>query len=387
MPVPHSTRAPLAALGLALGLALGTAGPVAQAQPVADRTVRGAVTTADGTPVVNAALYLVDTLTGGEGVLAANTGGDGKYRFSLPVRATSAVVVRRLGLRERRVAVGPETKKRASDLPPIALEWVAAPAATVAVRDTGAFVGPNAPFFRHMASGRGRYITPAQLAEIAPSRTSQMLRMLPGVNLVPMASGGFAVRGAGRSCYASLWLDNAPFGARPFDVDNIPASSLLGAEFYSIGTTLPMEYQTTETASCGALLLWTQRGGGLDDEVAPGSVADPKNVRLASDVDEPARLVDSAAFAPRYPDLARSAGIRGPVVVELVVDTLGQVERSSVGVVATAAPQLADATVRAASHLRFTPAKSNGRPVRQLVHLVARYETTRDPSGRTRSVQ
>jgi TonB family protein len=382
MPAPLPTRAALAALGLALGAGTTTA---VHAQPVPDRTVRGAVTTADGTPIVNAALYLVDTLVGGDGVLAASTGADGRYRFSLPVRPTSALVVRRLGLRQRRVAVGPERKKRASDLAAIALEWAAPPAATVAVRDTGAYGGPNAPFFRHLASGRGRYVTPAQLARIEPSRTSQILRMLPGVNLVPMASGGFAVRGPGRSCYASLWIDNAPFGARPFDVDNIPANSLLGVEFYTVGTTMPMEYQTTETASCGALLLWTQRGG-LDDEAEAGSVADPANVRLASDVDAPARLVDSTAFAPRYPDLARSAGIGGPVVVELVVDTLGQIERSSLGVVATAAPQLADATVRAASHLRFTPATSKGRPVRQLVHLVARYEPPRDASGRPRSV-
>jgi len=361
---------PLVVLALTLGAARALS-----AQD--DRTVRGSVSTGDGLPVANATIYLVDHADSGTGVLAASSGIDGKFRFSLPVRATSEVLVRRLGFRDRRQPVGPETRKHGTDLAAIALENVMSPALSVVVTDTGAYVGPNAPFFRHMAAGRGRFVTPAQIARSSPSRTSQVVRMLPGVMLVPMATGGYAVRAAGKSCYVSVWMDNASYGSRAFDVDNIPANNLLGLEFYSVGSSMPIEYQTLEAASCGALMLWTRRGD-LDFAFEATSVADPASVRMSADVDEPAKLLAGATFAPNYPDLARSAGIGGTVIVELVVDTLGQPERSTVGVAALAAPELADAAVRAASRLRFTPAMAKGRPVRQLVHLVARFESTRD---------
>lgn len=367
------------AIALALFLA---AAPIAlHAQD--DRTVRGSVTTSDGLPVANATVYLVDSADTGPGVIAASTGVDGRFRFSQPVRPSSMVLVRRLGFRDQRVLIGAETRRRTTELAAIAVQGSVAPTTSVVVSDTGAYVGPNAPFFRHLAQGRGRYVTPAQIAKNQPSRTSQAIRMLPGIVLVPMASGGYAVRAAARSCYVSMWLDNAPFGARAFDVDNIPPNSLLGIEFYGVGTSVPIEYQSVDATGCGALMIWTRRGD-LDFGTEVATVSDPQTVRFGPDVDEPAKLAQGVAYVPNYPDLARSAGIGGTVVVELVVDTLGQIERSSVGVVAIQAPELADAAVRAASRLRFTPAKAGGHAVRQLVHLVARFEPRTDPA-RSRS--
>lgn len=376
--------APFARPAVALALTAAALAPFRHLAAQDDRTVRGAVTTRDGLAVASATIFLVDSADPGTGVLAANTGADGRFRFSLPVRPTSTLLVRRLGFRDRRLPVGPETRRRTTEVPAIALDGIVEPIVSVVVSDSGAYVGPNAPFFRHLAAGRGRYVTPTQIARTAPSRTSQVIRMLPGVTLVPMPSGGYAARTLGRSCYVAVWVDNAPYGSRPFDVDNVPASMLLGAEFYSVGSVMPIEYQSNEAASCGALLLWTRRGDS-DAAVDAGSVSDVATVHVASDVDQPAQLAEPRAFAPLYPDLARSAGIGGTVIVELVVDTLGQIERSSLGVVALAAPELADAAVRAASRLRFTPAVSKGRPVRQLVHLLARFEPTVRDGGRGKS--
>jgi TonB family protein len=377
MSLPRTPRlAPVALLAFAVAVAA----PAAGAQAV-DRTVRGQVTTSDGVPIFAAAVWVVDTAAAGDSSIAATTGADGRYRFNLPLRPTSAILVHRLGFRARRAPLG-DLGKRTIDVAPIALESVSPPAISVAIRDSGAFTGPSAQFFRHLASGRGQYVTASQLAR-SSSRTSNALRLIPGLILANPAAGG-TVKLRGRSCYVAIWIDNAPLGSRAFDVDAIPANTLIGIEFYGNGMPAPMEYQTPEGVSCGVLAFWTRRTEllGMPE---PATVHEQATVRLASEVDRPARLGDSVSFAPRYPDEARAAGIGGQVIVELVVDTLGFVERSSVSVAAAAAPELADPAAQAATRLRFVPAMVHGVAVRQLVHLVARFESSHSSNARGRS--
>lgn len=70
---------------------------------------------------------------------------------------------------------------------------------------------------------------------------------------------------------------------------------------------------------------------------------------------------------PRYPDLLRSAGVAGDVLVQFVVDTTGRVEPGSVRVLRATHPLFADAVTSVMPLARFVPAEAQGRRVRQLV--------------------
>src|SRR5437016_602975 len=73
--------------------------------------------------------------------------------------------------------------------------------------------------------------------------------------------------------------------------------------------------------------------------------------------------------APRYPEGLRRAGIKGRVVVEAVVDTLGRAEPSSVVIVATLHPGFVAPARDYVMRALFRPARVHGRAVRVLVRV------------------
>lgn len=94
-----------------------------------------------------------------------------------------------------------------------------------------------------------------------------------------------------------------------------------------------------------------------------GTITD--GVRLAAEVDEPARVIRIAL--PRYPRAREAAGIPGHVVLQFVVDTSGVVEANSYRIVSATDSAFAEASREAVSETRFSPARAGGRKVRQLV--------------------
>jgi len=349
-----------------------------------DRTVQGVIQTRDNVPIVGATLWLLNTATN-DSTIAATSGVDGSYRFTLPVRETSALVVHRLGFHDARTPVGtlPVTKKGIM-VAPVVLESIAEPLTTVVVPEAGPFTGPAAMFYRHVATRRGEYLTRTDIERLAPVRTSSLLRYLRGVTPEAARGGATYIRTSGLGCYATIWVDGLSMGTRAFDVDMLSPNSLIGVEAYTNSATVPIEYQSMGSTACGIVGFWTRRGmessGASFD---PPSIADPASVRLANEVDEPVRLAGAQGFAPSYPSEARAHGIGGAVTVELVVDTTGAIERASAGVVSTVAPILGDAAVDAVGRLKFTPARKGGRAVRQLVHLVAVFQPA-TPPGKAR---
>jgi protein TonB len=71
--------------------------------------------------------------------------------------------------------------------------------------------------------------------------------------------------------------------------------------------------------------------------------------------------------APVYPSMERAAGITGEVVARFVVDTTGRVEPGSAEVLAQTSPSFGTAVLNVLPRYRFTPARVQGRAVRQLV--------------------
>lgn len=105
----------------------------------------------------------------------------------------------------------------------------------------------------------------------------------------------------------------------------------------------------------------TERRVRRADDVA----ATPDTVYSESQVDRPVRL--KLPFTnPAYPDEQRAAGVSGEVLMQFVVDTLGQVEPGSLRVLKSDHENFTAAVRRALETAMFQPATKQGHKVRQL---------------------
>ncbi len=113
------------------------------------------------------------------------------------------------------------------------------------------------------------------------------------------------------------------------------------------------------------------RGTGVEGGRANGvAIAPPNANQVYSElqVEKPASLI-AGSGSPHYPDLLKSSGVEGEVLVSFVVDTAGRVDESRV-VILKATHTLFEAAVRAGlSRMRFLPAEVGGKKVRQQVQL------------------
>jgi protein TonB len=83
-------------------------------------------------------------------------------------------------------------------------------------------------------------------------------------------------------------------------------------------------------------------------------------------VEKPVMAVPGSP-APRYPDILKSAGVEGEVVVAFVVDTTGRADVSSLKILKATHELFAAAVRTALPSMRFLPAEVGGKKVKQLV--------------------
>lgn len=113
-------------------------------------------------------------------------------------------------------------------------------------------------------------------------------------------------------------------------------------------------------------------GSASTDALRPGAVepqtpADGSPFR-ADQVDRQVGLI-SGVRPPAYPEVLRSAGIEGKVLVEFVVDERGLPVQGSIRVVQSDNDLFTDAVRVALGRLRFAPAEVGGKKVSQLVQM------------------
>jgi TonB family protein len=81
--------------------------------------------------------------------------------------------------------------------------------------------------------------------------------------------------------------------------------------------------------------------------------------------------------SPRYPDLARQAGLEGEVLAQFVVDTMGRAEPSSLKILKSSHDLFVESVRNALPEMRFVPAEVGGRKVKQLVQEPFTYSLAR----------
>lgn len=108
-------------------------------------------------------------------------------------------------------------------------------------------------------------------------------------------------------------------------------------------------------------LLGTRRGVGGDHPGGAGGahLAIPERVAIALPGNP----------RPRYPEVLRAAQIEGTVLVDCVVDTTGTIDPSSVRIIDSDHDHFTAAVRDVLPKLRFAPAETGGRRVRQWVRI------------------
>jgi hypothetical protein len=131
---------------------------------------------------------------------------------------------------------------------------------------------------RRNAGAGGRFLTQADFEKRAWSFTSDVLRQLPGIDLVRdrnrpsqyyVAAGrlqglgrGSEVTGGG-FCFAAVVVDGAFVyqglpGELPFDINSLGPGAIAGLEYYASTASIPTKYNSSGRNTCGLVVVWTR---------------------------------------------------------------------------------------------------------------------------------
>ena len=220
----------------------------------------------------------------------------------------------------------------------------------------------------------GYFITRDQIDKENPRTLGQLLQHVPGVSPFRGRGGVSGIRMRGRTCWPLVWLDGTPMPAGEVDLDSFTPSSIHGIELYLGSTTAPLKYTySTDVSSCGTILIWS-RGPDTDpvvDDPKPrwdlASLVASLSVFTGDQVDRRAELDAKRPLDVPYPPSLFAAGVKGLVIAEFVVDTLGKVEDGTVGIVSSTNAMFSEGVRVALSQATYVPALRKGRVVRQLV--------------------
>jgi TonB family protein len=235
-----------------------------------------------------------------------------------------------------------------------------------------------AGFNARRKSGLGYYITRTQIDSLNTYRMTDVLRRLPGVRPYTMRGAlGTSVTLAGSRCPPLVMVDGFPAALGSFDLNMIDLTTVEGIEVYEQGSTVPPELAGPfGMEACGVIAIWSRpmrpqvRADQLPPEHPPNldSLIKSNVVYTASTVDSAATYAAGTAV-PTYPDSLLEARVPGHVVARFVVDTAGAVELATIDIVSATEPAFKAAVRQALLTARFSPARLDGRRVRQLVEM------------------
>jgi TonB family protein len=390
MPASPPAARPRSAFLLAGLLAGALAAPLGRAPAQADTTgaVAGTVRGPGGSAINGAEVVLTPARgPAGNAIVARRvfTDEEGRFRVTGLPNGRATVAVRRIGYR-------PATRELEVPLAePVALALDAVPQtlSTVVVKDRRVrYTGWAARFYERRDRGFGRYLGREEIDRRNAIRTTDVLRMVPGLQVVSTPRGNL-LRFRGNRCDPLVWIDGAPAFAGYLDVDAFQPNTLEGIEVYSGVATVPVELRGPRgEESCGVIALWSRmpeprRRGPKKSYTADdlAALVASATVFTADQVDQAASPDSAHPVSPYYPEALRRTRTAGDAIVEFVVDTAGVPEMETIGIVAASHPAFGLAARDAVFSSRFSPAVKDGRPVRQLVQVPLKFELTAPGGG------
>jgi TonB family protein len=338
------------------------------AQPT--QRVAGTVVSEDGAHIVGAQVRVMDAASH-----VALSDDDGRFEFYLlGDSASPLVVVRRIGFRPETLAV--HVPRPDGSLIVVRLVRTVQILASVVV--AGDATNPMSTLAqvhaRQKRSANGHFVYQEEIARMQISRSSDILRMVPGANMgVASGTGTSSLRLRASRCAPQYWVNGSPLGGVPFEIDQVPPSVIEAIEIYPSAETVPLEFRTNvRTQGCGAIVLWIREGERRPRRasISADSIArlvDASRVFLPQEVDSVARALMMPQ--PEYPDSLSGARVPGTVVAEFIVDASGKVVVESIGVVSSSHIRFGDAVRFALREATFRPAMKNGHYVAQVVQL------------------
>lgn len=310
----------------------------------------------------------------------------GEFRLSLAGAGSDTLRVRRLGFQSRLVPV-PDHGSTA----PLRVALSAIPQQLSRVVVEARFEGYPARlrgYYERLARGTtGQFITREDLDQERTGLLTNVLQRAPGVQ-VRRGRGAPQLSMRGRDCRPLVWLDAVALQAGDVDLDAFDPSSLHGVELYLGATNAPLRFQgSTGKSECGTIMLWS-RGPDTDpveshDDMPPGELERLIALRHVFPADAVDQVATAAPQALRvaYPPHLRALKLRGTVVAEYIVDTLGQVEPGSFSTVTASDPRFVPVVWQALQHARYAPARRGGVAVRQLVRQRFNFDVSADRDG------
>lgn len=331
-------------------------------------TISGVVTDSSGVPLLGAEL----AITGSQ--LRAFTDEKGVFRLGGVPFGTRVLSARRLGFAPSQVSV--EVSDASSASVSIRMKPLVARLAPVVIRPARMnYTGRLKGYYERLEKKSGGYfITREQIDRENPRMLGQLLQTVPGITATTRRGGVTTIRMRGRSCWPLVWIDGTPMPSGDVDIDTFSPSTIHGIELYLGSTSAPARYTyNRNVSSCGTILIWS-RGPDTDPirslptpSVDLEALLAQTSIFNADQVDRRAQLDTSQTLKLEFPPPLYAARVRGLVVAEFVVDTVGRVEIETVGIVSSTAPAFSEAVRVALENASYVPAVRNGRAVRQLV--------------------
>lgn len=333
---------------------------------------------------------LGNRIAGAQVLLAAGGPGtqsdlEGRFELAGVPAGDQDVVVRRLGYRPGGRPVFVEAGGRYDIV--IELAATIQRLAPVVVRGRENLRGPLVGFYRRMDLGQGRYFTAEMIDQRRLYTMRDLMRNVPGVR-VETVRGRLFVRMRGASVPPMVFLDGVRMQAGESDLGMLDPRSFAGIEVYSGSATIPAEFNMGSVSgqNGGVIVVWTREGQARVRQPRRGEVTGAdlvadliaKNqVYQESEVDAPARPMESSPVSPMYPDSLFAAGAEGMAIAEFVVDDDGRVDVQTISIVMASHAKFAEAARSALASARFYPAQKGGRAVAQVVQLPFRFTLER----------
>jgi hypothetical protein len=222
-------------------------------------TLEGTVKNIDGTPISDARVFV----RGSRAVV--RTSASGSFSLTGLPLGTQVVEVAAIGYAGGRQAV--ELKPGG----PARTELVIAKSVqTLPTLEVVGKIGAGADvstFLQRAQRGQGHFITEEDIEKRGAIQFEDIMRTVPGIMVVPVGQGYrvYSSRGAVNmqgDCAMTYFVDGAyfPFDATSAEPFPVAPMEIMGIEVYAGAAQVPAEFQRL-ASSCGAIVIWTKRGG------------------------------------------------------------------------------------------------------------------------------